>query len=186
MGKMNLDRREFLQFAAAGATVLAVGNAFGAPSAVQAAAQPAARIFVCTVCGHVEFGAAPAVCPVCHSAREQFKQNDTLFSDNESKYKGLSISHSPVVSARKDAPLIHEQPSHAVSFRIGRLLHPMEAAHHIDFADCYIDDQYRSRILFSSGSQPAGVLYVGTGGLMVRIVSMCNQHGYWQTEAGMV
>jgi rubrerythrin len=32
------------------------------------------RFYLCTVCGHIELGAAPATCPICGALEEEFTQ----------------------------------------------------------------------------------------------------------------
>ena len=33
------------------------------------------KTFVCTVCGHIEFDAAPANCPICGVPQDKFQEN---------------------------------------------------------------------------------------------------------------
>jgi superoxide reductase len=192
MDEMPVSRRNFLQTAAAGAAVAAAGTVFptlakGMPEEKKKAEEkkPDEKkmgLFVCSVCGHVEFGAAPEFCPVCHSPKDQFKQNDALFADNDGKLKELAISHAPAVSVKKESSLITEKPTGEALVRIGKKLHPMEEKHFIRFIDCYSDDKHVARISLTIGAEPAAEFFVKNPGAKIRIVSWCNLHGYWQAE----
>jgi Desulfoferrodoxin len=182
MEQKTVSRRDFLQSAAVvGATVLTAGSAFQALGKSEPA-NAKTRIFVCMVCGHVEFGGAPEFCPVCHAPREKFEQNDTVFSDAEGKGKELTVSHTPVLVAKKKSGLISEMPCLEITVRIGKKLHPMEEAHHIRFIDCYVDDKHVSRNMLTLGSYAAGTFQVKATGTKVRVVHVCNLHGHWQAE----
>jgi superoxide reductase len=187
MDEMPVSRRNFLQTAATGAAVAAVGTiiptfAKEAPEVKKKPEEKKTGIFVCEVCGHVEFGAAPDVCPVCHAGKDQFKQNDALFADNDGKFKELTGSHTPVLSVKKESSLITEQPTAEAVVRIGKKLHPMEEKHFIRYMDCYSDDKYIARIFLTIGVEPAAGFFVKKPGSKIRIVSWCNLHGYWQAE----
>jgi superoxide reductase len=182
MEEKQVSRRDFLQTAAVGVALAAMGSAL--PTMGKPDAEPKKMaIFVCSVCGHVEFGAAPDVCPVCHAPKEQFKSNDTLFSANEAKFKELGISHTPVLAVKKESTLITEQPCGEALVRVGKKLHPMEEKHSIRWMDCYSDDKWISRIFLTIGVEPAAGFYFKNPGSKIRIVSWCNLHGYWQAEA---
>ncbi len=178
----SMSRRDFIETAAVGAAVLATGPVFSI-SANEEKAMPAKDIYVCSKCGHVEFGAAPENCPVCFAPKDQYKENNTVFSDAISNYKDAGISHTPAITAKKKSSLISETPTYEISVRIGKKLHPMEEAHHIQFLDCYIDDKYIARISLSLSSTPAATFYTKAAGAKVRVIEVCSVHGYWQAEA---
>ena len=140
-------------------------------------------IFVCSVCGHVEFGTAPDACPVCHAGKENFGQKDSLFKESEEKFGSAGDKHLPVITATKKSKLVTEKPSVSVGTKIGSVIHPMEKGHHIRFIDFYIDDVYVSRLLLSLNNHPAAGCEIRKSGEKVRIVITCNLHGYWQNEA---
>jgi superoxide reductase len=140
-------------------------------------------IFVCGVCGHVEFGAAPDNCPVCHVPKENFKQNDNLFTEAEKKSKEAAVKHIPAITVKKECKLVPEESCTDIIVRIGSTLHPMEEAHHIQFIDCYVDDKYISRISLTPGAFAAGCFHLKKRGSKVKIVEFCNLHGHWQSEA---
>jgi len=185
MEEKSFSRREFLNVAAAGAAVAMAGQVFPILGKSEPAPAVQMKLFVCSICGHVEYGAAPEVCPVCHASKDNFKQNDALFTEAEAKLKDGGNSHNPEIIVKKKSELIKEQPCHEVEVRIGKVLHPMEESHHIRMIDCYVDDKYVSRIMFTTGLQPAATFQVKVGGKKVRIVEVCNLHGYWQSEANL-
>jgi superoxide reductase len=185
MQKESISRRAFLEVSALGATVIASGILLEASSAegLKGQEEKTMAIFICSVCGHIEFGQAPATCPVCHAPKDRFNQNDTVFKDAQAKSTELSEKHIPQIFVVKTSKLIHEQPTKDIAVRIGKLLHPMEEQHFIQWIDCYIDDKYISRILLTPGTNPAGAVYPKLTGSKVRIVEHCNLHGHWQAEA---
>ena len=184
MEEKGISRREFLNVAAAGAAIAMAGNVF--PILGKTEEVPAQmKLFVCSVCGHVEYGAAPEFCPVCHASKENFKQDDALFTEAEAKLKDGGKNHTPEIIVKKKSDLIKEQPTHEVEVRIGKVLHPMEESHHIRWIDCYVDDKYVSRILLTVETQPAVTFQLKAGGKKARIVELCNLHGHWQAEANL-
>ena len=139
-------------------------------------------IFICSVCGHIEFGKAPDKCPVCMSPREKYSQNDNVFIESEEKSKEAAIKHIPSITINKECKLIPELSCADIIVRIGKAIHPMEAAHYIRFIDCYVDDAYVSRVMLSPGVFAGACFHLKTKGNKVRIVENCNIHGYWQME----
>jgi len=179
----SMSRRDFIGAAAVGAAVLATGSIFKISAKDEKMAMPSKGIYVCSKCGHVEFGVAPENCPVCFATKDQYKENNTIFSDAISNYKDAGISHTPFISAKKKSSLITEAPTYEISVRIGKKLHPMEEAHHIQFLDCYIDDKYAARVSLSLSASPAATFYTKPAGAKIRIIELCSVHGYWQAEA---
>lgn len=182
--KSDISRREFLNAAAVGAAVMATGPVFK----VSAGEQPkkaVPAIYVCGVCGHVEFGSAPEFCPVCHAPKDKFAENNALFGDAMKKYPEVSGSHDPVITIKKDTGLIPEMPGKEVSVRVGKKLHPMEEQHHIKFIDFYIDDKFINRVFLSLKLYPAASWYTNAAGSKIRMIEYCTVHGYWQAETAM-
>lgn len=142
-------------------------------------------IFVCGFCGHVEFGSAPERCPVCASPKEKYAQNDNVFKESEEKSKEAAVKHIPAIKVNKACGLIPEETCIDIIVRIGETLHPMVENHHITWIDCYVDDQYISRILLTPGVYAAGCFHLKTSGSKVRVVEFCNIHGVWQSEADL-
>jgi superoxide reductase len=185
MNNESMGRRSFLEASTMAAALLVSGGLFKT-SAVEKQ-KGAMSIFICSVCGHVEFGAAPEYCPVCHAAKDQFTRNDSVFKDAAAaKSAELPVKHIPEITVTKTSKLITETPTMDVMVRIGKTLHPMEQAHHIQWIDCYIDDRYISRTLLTPGAQPAAAYYPLIMGSKVRIVERCNLHGHWQAEMALM
>jgi desulfoferrodoxin (superoxide reductase-like protein) len=139
-------------------------------------------IFICSMCGHIEFGNLPDTCPVCMSPKEKYVQNDKVFIESEEKSKEAAIKHIPSVTINKECKLIPELSCVDIIVRIGKALHPMEAAHYIRFIDCYVDDRYVSRVMLTPGVFAGGCFHLKTKGTTVKIVENCTLHGYWQME----
>jgi superoxide reductase len=193
MEDKSYSRRNFLRTAAMGATVAAAGKLFtvsGKPAVLsEAKAAPATAtmsMYVCSICGHIEFGSAPDNCPVCHAPKDKFTLNDAVFSDAMKKFPDKAESHAPVISIKKESSLVPDMPGKEVRVRVGKIMHPMEQAHHIKFIDFYIDDKYVDRFPISMQLYPAVSFYVkAAGGSKIRMIELCNLHGYWQTEVEM-
>lgn len=141
------------------------------------------NVFICKVCGHVEFGSAPEKCPVCGSGKEAFNQDDNVFIESEERSKEAAVKHVPSIMVNKECKLIPEEACVDVIVRIGETLHPMMPEHSIQFIDCYVDDKYVSRVLLTPGVNPSAVFHLRAVGSKARIVENCNLHGYWQAEA---
>jgi desulfoferrodoxin len=182
MDEKSVSRRDFLNVAAAGAAIAMAGNVFSILGKTEQVPTQM-KLFICSVCGHVEYGAAPEFCPVCHASKDNFNQNDALFSEAEAKLKGGGNNHNPEIIVKNKSDLIKEQPCVEVEVRIGKVLHPMEEAHHIRWIDCYADDKYVSRVSLTPGILPAATFQMKAGSKKVRIVEVCNLHGHWQSEA---
>ncbi len=142
-------------------------------------------LFICAVCGHVEFGSAPDKCPVCFAPQEKFTQNDKHFSDNASKHAEGADKHSPVISVTRKCGLVPENPCVDVTVRIGKILHPMEPAHRINWIDCYVDKLFVTRVFLTPYVNPVTCFHLKAQGSSVRIVESCNLHGSWMSEEGL-
>lgn len=142
-------------------------------------------IFICKVCGHLEFGAAPDACPVCHVPKENFSQNDNIFTESAKNSPEGAGKHTPSILIKKDCGLIPDVGCVDVHVRVGEVLHPMEAAHYIVFIDCYIDDSYVGRASLTPGLNGAAAFHLKESGKKVRVVECCNLHGHWQAEADL-
>jgi superoxide reductase len=140
-------------------------------------------IFVCAVCGHIEFGAAPDRCPVCFAPKERFQQNDNVFADAEAKSGEGAAKHTPVINVVKECGLIPEQSCTDVLLRVGKVLHPSEPAHFISWIDGYVDDRYVARVMLTPGVNPAACFHLKQESSRFRVVVFCNIHGHWRAEA---
>ena len=186
--KDSVSRREFLNTTAVGAAALAVATSAAGPffkvvAKDEKIAPMAKDIYVCQVCGHVEFGFAPENCPVCHAPKEKFAENNKVFEEAISNYKDAGISHTPEIVVKKHSSFISETPTLEVQVRIGKKMHPMEEAHHIRWIDCYVDDKYFARMFFTLASSPAATFYTKATGSTVRAIEVCTVHDYWQAES---
>ncbi len=182
MKKKDLTRRSFLHASTVVAGSLTAGSLLTRDGR---AAQPkASGIYICTVCGHIEFGGMPDTCPVCHAPRDKFKQDDAVFTEAAARYKEGAGKHIPVIQVKSSA-LITEEPCKEVAVRIGKPLHAQTEAHHIAFLDCYVDNKYIGRADLTPGILPAATFYLKAGGSKVKVVEFCNLHSYWQAEADL-
>jgi superoxide reductase len=142
-------------------------------------------VFICKVCGHVEFGSAPDVCPVCYAPKTSFEKNDNIFRESEEKAKEGSPKHIPSIKVVKTCGIIPEETCTDVIVRIGEKLHPAEEKHYIMFIDCYIDGKYVSRVLLSQNVWPSALFHIKNTGKKVSIVERCNLHGWWMAESDL-
>jgi superoxide reductase len=139
-------------------------------------------VYICSVCGHIAFNAVPSECPVCKAPAEKYTQNDNVFIESAEKSKEAAVKHIPSLTINKKCGLIPEQSCVDIIVRIGATLHPMETAHFIQYIDCYVDDQFVSRVHLSPAVFAAGCFHLKTSGSKVTIVENCNVHGYWKKE----
>lgn len=144
------------------------------------------NIFICGMCGHLEFGSLPDQCPVCKSPKEKYTRNDRVFEESSEKSKEAAIKHIPSITLNNACGLIPEQSCMDVIVRIGATLHPMETAHFIQFIDCYVDEKYVSRIMLGPQVYAAGCFHLKTSEKKVTIVENCNVHGYWKSDKNIV
>lgn len=142
-------------------------------------------LFVCSVCGHVEFNQAPVACPVCKSPSDKYTRNDKLFIDSAEKSKEAAVKHIPAIIVNKKCGLVPELPCVDAIVRIGATLHPMENAHFITFMDCYMDQKHVARVMLTPGVVAAGCFHLKTPGSKLTIVENCNIHGYWMADAAL-
>lgn len=143
-------------------------------------------IFICQVCGHIEYDRAPGNCPVCHAPKEKFKQNDNIFKESREKSPEAEIKHIPAIKLNKVCGLIQEEGCTDILVKIGEKLHPMEEKHYIMFLDCYLDKKWVERIMFTpNGVNPAGCIHLKPSAESSKIftaVINCNIHGYWYKD----
>lgn len=140
------------------------------------------KIFVCSVCGHIEFTTVSISCPVCKSPAEKSTCNDRVFEESAERSKEAAIKHIPVIAVNRKCGLIPEQSCLDITVRIGANLHPMENTHFIQFIDCYVDDNYVSRVVLTSRVYAACCFHLKLQGTKVTVVENCNVHGYWKTD----
>jgi superoxide reductase len=144
------------------------------------------KIFICQMCGHLEFNEAPEKCQACGEPKNSFKQNDNIFKESAEKSPEAPVKHIPVITSSKSCGLIPEQSCADILFRIGKTLHPMEEKHFIQWADCYLNNKYIERMQFTPfGVNPAGCIHLKAASGTVTIVENCNLHGYWKADVSL-
>ncbi len=142
------------------------------------------KLFICQVCGHIEFNALPDICPVCGSPKDKYVQNDNVFKESSAKSPEAEVKHVPAITVSKKCGLIPEIPCFDIFVRIGKTMHPMEEKHFIQFIECYQNDKYISRVeLKPMAVNPAACFHLKNGAGKITIVENCNIHGYWMSDA---
>ncbi len=192
-----MSRRYFLSSAVVGVSLLVSGSVFAgaakdeaapsAPSQQKAKTETASsssaqqKIYVCSVCGHMEFGDAPEFCPICN-AEEKFSQNNSIFTDAVAKSKDESVNHTPVFTVPKKSTQVTDVPCKEVFIQVGKKMHPVEEKNHIHFIDFYLDDKFFTRFPTSPHMYSAVSLFLKDSKSKLRAVAFCTMHGYWQAE----
>lgn len=139
------------------------------------------KLFVCQVCGHLEFGQAPDNCPVCFATKDKFNEDQDVIhaAEKEGKEK-----HVPVVLLTESCGLIPGECSD-VNIKVGALPHPMQSDHWIQWIDVYLDKNYVSRTMLTPDSLQAatGIHFKKDQRGTLTVIELCNKHGYWSVEA---
>jgi desulfoferrodoxin-like iron-binding protein len=143
------------------------------------------NIYICAVCGHLEFNELGDNCPVCYAPKEKFSQNDNVFTEAAEKGEEASVKHIPSVKVNKECGLIPEDSCTDILIRIGETLHPMTTEHSIQFIDIYQNDKYIERIMLTPNINPAGCVHLKDGSGKITVVELCNLHGYWKTDVAL-
>lgn len=139
------------------------------------------KMFVCAVCGHIEFGNAPAECPVCFARKFNEDPNAIMPAEKEGKEK-----HVPVVTATGQCGLIPGECKD-VLVKVGSIPHPMQADHWIMWIDAYVNNVFVSRVQLKPESlQAAACIHfkkdvTGT----VTVIEHCNKHGNWMAQVAL-
>ncbi len=141
------------------------------------------NVFVCSVCGHIEFGRAPETCPVCDAPREKFSLDNAAIhpAEREGKEK-----HVPVILVTEQCGFI-PNACRDVHVKVGSVPHPMEEKHWIQWIDVYLDRVFAARYQMAPQALQAAVsLHVKTGqhGALTA-VEHCNVHGTWMAESAL-
>ena len=143
---------------------------------------------VCKVCGHVALsGAAPEQCPVCASPQSAFEDKQDAIVDlaDAANPTDAEKKHTPDITVVKECGLIPGecQDTHV---RIGiDILHPMTDEHLINWLDYYVDEVFAGRIMLTPAANGGGALHLKPGGSKLTVVSLCNLHGTWKSEADL-
>lgn len=141
---------------------------------------------VCKVCGYVALDGNKDVCPICHAKdvfeekKDAYKMPDFKATSGETEKK-----HIPALTVVKQCGLIPGAGCIDVHVRIGEILHPALAEHHIQEINFYIDNKFVSNIMLRSDVNPAAVIHLkveeGTK-RKVQVIETCNLHGKWFNE----
>lgn len=72
----------------------------------------------------------------------------------------------------------------AVTVKIAKYPHVMEAGHYIQFVDLYADQTFLSRVTFTpTAPRPKLTLFVElTDSTTLRAMAFCNLHGFWESK----
>jgi superoxide reductase len=138
------------------------------------------KIFVCSVCGHIEFGAAPKACPVCWATADKFADTPDAIKPAEKEGKE---KHVPVLVVSKQCGLV-PGVCQDVHIKVGSVPHPMTAEHWIQWIDIYLNKAFVSRyqLLPTSLQAAVSVHFKNDQKGTVSVIEHCNIHGTWIAE----
>jgi len=140
------------------------------------------KVFICQICGHIEFDEVEGNCPVCGAPKEEFVQNDDIFKESRENSPEAESKHVPKVDINKSCSLIEDENCTDVNIRIGETVHPMTDKHYIKFVDCYLDKKFVERLHFMPDVYAGGTIHLKENQGKVIVVENCNIHGYWMKE----
>lgn len=138
------------------------------------------NLFVCKICGHIEFKNALQKCPVCGAAKSNFKEDSQAIMPAEKEGKE---KHVPVIIGTDSCGLIPNECKD-VHIKVGSVPHPMQDDHWIQWIDIYVNKRYQARYMMSAQSLRAAVgvhLKKDQSGTL-QAVEHCNKHGNWMAE----
>lgn len=143
------------------------------------------KIFVCSVCGHIEFNLVPEKCMVCRASKEAFKEDsDAIQKPGFPDRPETDAKHIPKIVIVKECGLIPDKGCVDVHVKVGEIQHPMTPEHFIQYIDYYIDYQFISRVWLSPEKcNPAAALHLNVSSGKLTIVENCTLHGNWMKEA---
>jgi superoxide reductase len=140
------------------------------------------KTFVCSVCGHIEFNAAPPRCLVCRADRDAFKEDAKAIATpaNPAALTDGDKKHIPVLNVCKC------DGSVKVSANIGEIEHVMQDAHFIQYLDFYLNDAFISRAWLSPNvTKPFAAVKLATTSGKVTVIEHCNVHGNWMSQVSI-
>lgn len=140
-------------------------------------------LFLCKVCGHIEFGKAPAKCPVCESDQTTFMEDPNAIHPAEKEGKE---KHVPVILVSDSCGLI-PGGCKDVHIKVGSVPHPMEAEHWITWIDVYINKVFTARYEMKPEALQAalGVHLKASQHGTFTAIEHCNKHGSWMSEVSL-
>jgi superoxide reductase len=142
------------------------------------------RVFLCKVCGHLEFNEAPESCPVCFAPKTSFEEKKDFLKQKGSGDAGgeAEKKHIPAFTVVRTCGLI-PQGCVDVHIKIGEIEHPSTQEHHIMFIDLYLDKKYISRVYLTPDSlHPAVAYHMKASRGTLTAIERCNLHGYWTAD----
>jgi superoxide reductase len=136
---------------------------------------------ICGTCNYAALGEeAPEKCPVCGSPKTVFVLKENVLKTAADEADKVE-KHSPVIVVNKQCGLIEGCVD--VHVKVGEVLHPMEKEHFIVFIDCYLNNEFVSRVHLTPGSlNPAAGLHLKESSGNFTAIEFCNLHGHWITE----
>ena len=138
------------------------------------------KMYLCKVCGHIEFSTAPEKCPVCNASRSSYAETPdaVMPAAKEGKEK-----HVPVLTATDSCGLIPNE-CRDVHVKVGSVPHPMQTDHWIQWIDVYLDYKFIARYIMDPASLKAAVgLHMKSDQKgMLTAIENCNKHGSWMAE----
>ncbi|MBN2444999.1 MAG: hypothetical protein JXJ04_26830 [Spirochaetales bacterium] len=141
------------------------------------------NLFLCKVCGHIEFNAAPEKCPVCGAPKSSFALNAeaVMPAEKEGKEK-----HVPVIITTNACGLIPDECKDA-HIKVGSTPHPMQEDHWIQWIDIYINKKFSARYMMFPQSLQAtiGIHIKSNQTGTLQAIEHCNKHGSWMAEASL-
>ena len=143
------------------------------------------KIFVCKICGHIEFQMAPEKCLICKAPKNTFEENPNAIKKptdlqnlNDSEKK-----HIPKIVIVKECGLIPGGCCSDVHAKIGEIEHVMTSEHHIRYIDYYLDYRFISRVWLSPVKcHPGAALHLNATSGKITVIENCNIHGNWMSE----
>lgn len=142
------------------------------------------ELYVCSICGHIAFGTAPSICPVCGAPKKAFAADPNALKKpaDAKKLSDGDKKHIPNFTIVRQCGLIPGGCTD-VHVKIGEILHVMEEKHWIQWIDIYLDRKFVSRYEMAPiGAEPAVGLHLNNPHGMLTAVESCNIHGKWMAE----
>lgn len=143
------------------------------------------KIYLCQICGHIEFSQPDGNCPVCLAPKEKFEAKENFLKTKGDGDSGgePEKKHIPTITVVKTCGLIPAGGCTDVHVKIGEIEHPMKQDHFITFIEFFLDKKYLSRVYLTPEKlHPAAALHVNAPSGLLTAVEHCNLHGYWMSE----
>ena len=145
------------------------------------------KLMECSVCGHIEFNAAPDKCLVCRSAAGTYSENDEAVKNpaDPANLTDGDKKHIPQITVVKQCGLIPDTCTD-VHVKVGEINHVMTPEHFIQYIDAYVDYKFMSRIWLAPGlCHPAVGFHVNAKSGKFTTIESCNVHGKWMAETDL-